>query len=362
MHNIRKLTTANKLKIAERQHFKCANSPDSNLIGIQDYRCHLWTNKENSCSGIFDLAGYEIDHVIPHCISQDDSESNLQALCPPCHKVKTKMTPKKFWVNASDVNGNYEVVQITHNDVTYFGNNLNKPKPAPAAKLTYSQLFDEMIKLRNTDFNIQDILAKQKNTPLTASEDILAKLYHHLNIFGLADTITDVELKKHLEKFYGKEQIVHNFEVLFQYKPIYMDGKDNIRVNIIIDLLNRLLGVNKNNYCLDDIHNAFIPAIDFSVRLNDIIMNSKFFKNELGYRALFFKSGMLKKDFPSNKSQKSIQADMERHYISTMQKMLELFGISLKSNGRIQINGKRYHSYIFSIDDQIKNIVIAKNS
>jgi hypothetical protein len=33
---------------------------------------------------------YQVDHIIPHSISNDDSEDNLQALCPNCHSLKTQ--------------------------------------------------------------------------------------------------------------------------------------------------------------------------------------------------------------------------------------------------------------------------------
>jgi len=32
---------------------------------------------------------YEIDHIVPHCLTGDDSFNNLQALCPNCHSQKT---------------------------------------------------------------------------------------------------------------------------------------------------------------------------------------------------------------------------------------------------------------------------------
>ncbi len=35
--------------------------------------------------------GYEIDHIIPYCISMDDSEDNLQIVSIKEHKKKTKM-------------------------------------------------------------------------------------------------------------------------------------------------------------------------------------------------------------------------------------------------------------------------------
>lgn len=33
---------------------------------------------------------FQVDHIIPHSISNDDSEENLQALCPNCHSLKTQ--------------------------------------------------------------------------------------------------------------------------------------------------------------------------------------------------------------------------------------------------------------------------------
>jgi len=33
---------------------------------------------------------FQIDHIIPWTLSNDDSEENLQALCPNCHSIKTQ--------------------------------------------------------------------------------------------------------------------------------------------------------------------------------------------------------------------------------------------------------------------------------
>lgn len=56
--------------------------------------CPLWhSNKSNP--GNFDEAGYEIDHIVEWSLTQNDNTDNLQALCPTCHKVKTK----RFLIN-----------------------------------------------------------------------------------------------------------------------------------------------------------------------------------------------------------------------------------------------------------------------
>lgn len=85
----RKLSESVKKHIAARQFYKCNNKPGSNLSKIGDYECPLWLkNSENK--GIFDISGYEIDHIIEFSVTHDDREENLQALCASCHSVKTK--------------------------------------------------------------------------------------------------------------------------------------------------------------------------------------------------------------------------------------------------------------------------------
>jgi len=82
-----------KKEVVERQFYQCANHPLSPPSNLQGYRCLLYLVND----GIFDESGYEIDHISEHCIDSDDSIANLQALCPNCHKVKTRrfMTQSK---------------------------------------------------------------------------------------------------------------------------------------------------------------------------------------------------------------------------------------------------------------------------
>ena len=39
---------------------------------------------------------YQIDHIIPHCISCNDNQQNLSALCPNCHAKKTQRESKRI--------------------------------------------------------------------------------------------------------------------------------------------------------------------------------------------------------------------------------------------------------------------------
>ena len=61
----RKLTKAEKIKVAASQKWRCMR-----------------------CSELLDEC-FEVDHVEQHSLRGDDSSSNVQALCPRCHRKKT---------------------------------------------------------------------------------------------------------------------------------------------------------------------------------------------------------------------------------------------------------------------------------
>lgn len=81
--NRKSISESVRKQVAGRQLYKCAN----NNMQIANYTCPLWNSKNN---GSFDESGYEIDHIIEHTITKDNSVNNLQALCKSCHTVKTK--------------------------------------------------------------------------------------------------------------------------------------------------------------------------------------------------------------------------------------------------------------------------------
>lgn len=71
-----------KKSIVDKQNNKC--------IGVPNYICPLLSKN----GGYFDESGYEIDHIIEHCLTQNNNSINLQALCPSCHNYKTKQFMK----------------------------------------------------------------------------------------------------------------------------------------------------------------------------------------------------------------------------------------------------------------------------
>ena len=109
----RKVSRPTKEFIAARQRYKCANIPGLTLRRLENYECPLWARKKDK--GIFDESGYDIDHIVEHSKSRDDSIKNLQALCKNCHSVKTR----RFMLGVAyddknstgDNDGNSEVIE-----------------------------------------------------------------------------------------------------------------------------------------------------------------------------------------------------------------------------------------------------------
>lgn len=81
-----------KREVLKKQEYKCANQ-----YGINGYKCLLWRYE----NGSFDLSGYQFDHIEEYCLTQNNSIDNIQALCPNCHAVKTKLFMKNKGVFSS---------------------------------------------------------------------------------------------------------------------------------------------------------------------------------------------------------------------------------------------------------------------
>ena len=57
------------------------------------------------------MSEWDIDHIIPWAWSFNDTRSNLQALCPQCHKNKTD-TERQQLMNAVYTVGTFDCVNI----------------------------------------------------------------------------------------------------------------------------------------------------------------------------------------------------------------------------------------------------------
>ena len=61
---------------------KLRESVKKNIAYKQEYKCSI-------CKTMLPPS-FQVDHIIPHSITFDDTENNLQALCPNCHSLKTQ--------------------------------------------------------------------------------------------------------------------------------------------------------------------------------------------------------------------------------------------------------------------------------
>jgi 5-methylcytosine-specific restriction endonuclease McrA len=97
----KKLSKKEQTFVLERQDNKCANN--IHKPAIRNYDCPLW--KYNH--GNFDEAGCEFDHINELCKTGDNNISNYQALCPSCHRVKTRkfLNNKKQFTSTEINNG-----------------------------------------------------------------------------------------------------------------------------------------------------------------------------------------------------------------------------------------------------------------
>jgi hypothetical protein len=97
-----KLTKHEEYCVAAKQHFKCANHPNSKLLKLEHFDCPLYKNNINR--GNFDELAYVIDF--------DLNKKNI-ALCPYCYCFKEEKQIDKFEKkrdkNKLEINNNIHV-------------------------------------------------------------------------------------------------------------------------------------------------------------------------------------------------------------------------------------------------------------
>ena len=107
--NSRYIPVGVKKAVLEKQGFKCANNPFVKQLIMQGYECLLWRFN----GGSFDEAGYEFDHIDEYSITFNNNVSNIQALCPNCHSVKTKNFMKnKGLFTSSEMNAGASLMEF----------------------------------------------------------------------------------------------------------------------------------------------------------------------------------------------------------------------------------------------------------
>jgi hypothetical protein len=246
--SVRKLTDAKKKNIAGKQFFKCANKPNSGIV--PNYTCPLW-ERNGDKQGCFDESGYDIDHIMEHSLTQNDLSTNLQALCKPCHIVKTK----RFMIKDTDN------VEIQNNDANILNNLLLTQLQQLAKILLISpngvkqKLIDKLIKketLTNIENKINTIKDKKYFIRFENSNfDVCHQIHTNENLieqyeFSISNKYNDVNC-----------DICKTKCTMYFYINLFYDSKTKSQPTPIIDTKtivakNKKCSINKTNPIVDN--------------------------------------------------------------------------------------------------------------
>ena len=210
---------------------------------------------------------------------------------------------------------------------------------------------EDIVALDETEYDINVLLKKQAKNQLTAIEKMVLNKISFMETFGINNSCNKKEFAKFYQIYCTKQVNVKRFERFFGFQNIdhnidnYDDGKDRARHKLIIDIINRMLGQNKQSYCLAQFKDKILQEDHYKAAIKDIMENSLYFANEEKNRALFFKSKCTRKTSDT------------LHCIHTVQTLLASYSVNLKRVKRKQVNKKVSFEYSLSVNKQIKNIV-----
>ena len=183
MNKSRKVRESIKKQIAYKQNYKCFE-----------------------CNNMLPPS-YQIDHIIPHAISFDDSITNLNAMCPNCHANKSQketMRIIQYKNMKSNFQGNYNICWFCLE--------------------TYEMEHD-----CNKICKDIDITLKKQNELVSSFVDLLSK-YKYTNIKNIENLTEKLENCKINDILYIKLSKVYIYVNNYIYRH-----KGNIDINEIID-------------------------------------------------------------------------------------------------------------------------------
>jgi hypothetical protein len=133
-------------------------------------------------------------------------------------------------------------------------------KPRRKKKDEIPSIIDKLVAIDESEYDLEELRQKQANSKADPTEKLVLKKVFFQFIFGINNSKNKDEMKKFLEAYYGKEFLIKHYSQLFGYKTKkerdidnHIDGKDTVKKEIIIDLLNRLTGKEQQSYKPDQL-------------------------------------------------------------------------------------------------------------
>ena len=326
----RTLQKKDKIVIAARQYYKCANKPGKTMRGLDGYQCPLWKQTGEDV-GSFDESGYDIDHIVEFAITADDSPNNLQALCKSCHIVKTR----RF--NSVQLRGERDTKNKRILEKVAFINSFI------VIDKTH-RIEDHITVVDETIYDMKKLRATKKNY-LHREAQLAVNKMRFMNNYGITDCKKSDEFRRFAYGYYTTDPT--SFEMMFGYqKP------DNMRkhsIKIIVDILNLLLSRDEKSYCLEELIDIKISSTEYDAALVELKESAYFVNQE--ENQLYF---------AANKKGGSNYANSmpgKVSYTITLQSILSTFFIIFKTNHKKRINGILKAQYLLTIDPDIQNII-----
>lgn len=184
------ISKAQEHRILARQRHRCANQPGSKVHKyLREYACLLWA----SDAGVFDEAGFEIDHDIQWSsgIADVNHDDNLQALCPNCHRRKTQIDREQEQKIADQHKLEEEVTQVKLENKSDERDIPHSMEDIPALRKRLYQL-EHQLKMAQATENTVNVVnwhdpaliasIRQKQTQLPPGNQLLANIDPPANV------------------------------------------------------------------------------------------------------------------------------------------------------------------------------------
>jgi len=193
----RSLSEPVKKQIAFSQHYKC-----------------------KKCNEMLP-SSYQIDHIIPHSISNDDSKENLVALCSNCHASKTQNERSRIiYYKKMKAEKKCDICYFCFSDKDKNHKCSNEYIDIPVNKKKPNELIDELYKYAHIPESV--MYDKLKRLNLEKTDDVLRIYityeYVHINNFFTKhdrDNLSPHELGNLIKQVVGVDR--------YKYKSVEID-------------------------------------------------------------------------------------------------------------------------------------------